>query len=580
MPISTPLQNDFLTDVKARLLDAGTKLVLFVVVPGHLLVVYLRLQQGELAAGDIAHAIIVLGGALVVGSLSRAPSHLRAGVILVYALASATMGVHLYGPQLVDGLTFTISLVFGIVYFGWRGLALTIIGTSVAMSLVAQGQTAGWFQVPDLALFDLTDPKNLIRFTSGAILGSLIVGTIVVYLTKAIDGSLDRLGEAVDREARQRGARRRAQRALEHSQRLETIGQLAGGVAHDFNNALVVILGTAQLLGRSKGAEPRQRRLAAAIEEAGWQASDVSRQLLTFSRDDVTKPEDLDLDEAVLHMVRVIERLLPEDIEVEAEVASGARVHIDPSLLDQVFFHLAIHAQETMRGGGKLWIRTSMEAERARIDVSDNGPGLAPDAVALLFDPFLSEGGDEVDTGFGLPLVHQIIVDAGGWIDCRSTPGEGTSFEITLPQVVETEAPTLPPETEEARVKRSVLLLEGSEEVRAVMRRVLASAEFDVAAAGSVEEAARLIEQTPHFDLLCTDSKIPGGSVLETIERFEFANPNASLLFCSGPLRVGEFRAYLERAHSAHLLKPFAPDELLAAAQKLMLPLPSEATDG
>jgi len=560
-------ESDIAGDVKDRILDAATWLGLFVVVPAHLVTVLLRHRRGDLGPGEMTHALVFVGGALGLGLLKRRSRTVRAVYVLVYILAVATLGILLYGPQVVDGMILLISLLFGVVYFRWRGLAASFTTLVVTVAAVATSTLRGWWPAPDLSLMNLAETGNDVRLGMGVLISSIVIGTFVVLLMNALDGSAERLTLAVERVSQERRGRERTQRLLDRSRQLETIGQIAGGVAHDFNNALVVILGAAQFLRRDSAAGERQKRLALIIEEAAGRASEVSRQLLTFSRGDDAGPEDVDIDAAVRHMGQVLERLLPEDVSVVVDANAEAAVFVAPGKLDQVLFRLAIQAQEALPSGGTLLLRTRTEGDRVMLEVHDDGSGEPPEAVVRIFDSSPAEGSGDRAMDLGLTLVHEIVTEAGGELACDALPGAGTTFRIALPLSELRPSSVGPPLPEHPPAGARVLVVESSDEVRSIVRRTLERAGYRVAEAADVGEARRALAQLGDVDLLCTEARLSRGDARELLAALEAGAPGTPVVICSGALADRALQEEVRRGRYTHLAKPFSADELLASIE-------------
>jgi signal transduction histidine kinase len=251
--------------------------------------------------------------------------------------------------------------------------------------------------------------------------------------------------------------RRRLEEQLRHSQKMDAMGRLAGGVAHDFNNLLTVIVNCAAL---AKDTLPEEHEAVADMDEvlgAAQRAAELTGQLLAFSRRRTTQAVVIDVAKHLRSTTRMLERLIGEDVKLETHIAADvAAVRIDPGALEQVIVNLAVNARDAMPGGGRLLLDvTRIEVDRGwqdfrgvetaagsyvRIVVNDTGCGMTPEVRARLFEPFFSTKGPGRGTGLGLATVYGIVTQAGGAIHVYTEPGRGSAFHVYLPRVGE--APT------------------------------------------------------------------------------------------------------------------------------------------
>ncbi len=379
------------------------------------------------------------------------------------------------------------------------------------------------------------------------------------------------------------------QEQLRQSQRLEALGRLAGGVAHDFNNILGVILGYGEMLGATfSDADPRRADLEEILESAR-RASDLTRQLLAFSRQQPVSFSPLVLDEVAAGMERMLRRLLGEDVELELDLKSApARVMADRGQLEQVIMNLALNARDAMPNGGRLRISTRQvrpeesndgfpqdaAGPHVRLAVSDTGYGMTPEVRARLFEPFFTTKEVGKGTGLGLAMVYGIVTRSAGHIHVDSEPGRGTTMIIDWPQTMQDSVgmgvKSEPCATSHSPVCR-VLVVEDEDSLRRLVVRVLEKSGFHIRSAARGEDAIALVEQGDFIpDVLLTDVVMPGISGAETARRIQGRLPLVQVVFMSGYLKDHPVQAQLgENAH--FLQKPFHPEELvrmvLAAAR-------------
>ncbi|HYD53837.1 MAG TPA: PAS domain S-box protein, partial [Gemmatimonadaceae bacterium] len=314
---------------------------------------------------------------------------------------------------------------------------------------------------------------------------------------------------------------------LRQSQKMEAVGRLAGGVAHDFNNLLTVIrVHTEMLIAASRDDDPMREDLVE-VERAAQRASDLTRQLLAFSRKQILQPRTVDLTTTVVDLQRMLGRLIGEDIRIDLVLAPELRaVRADPGQLEQVLVNLAVNARDAMPRGGTLTIETAnvrttrvrsvhdeeMPAgEYVRLSVQDSGVGMPPEVAARVFEPFYTTKGAGEGTGLGLSTVYGIVKQSGGYVVLRTAPARGTAFIIYLPAVAAEPAPTVTaPVALRPRTAGTVLLAEDEPAVRRIACRILESAGLTVVEAHDGRQALRVArEHTGSIDLLLTDAVMP-----------------------------------------------------------------------
>ncbi len=396
------------------------------------------------------------------------------------------------------------------------------------------------------------------------------------YLLK---GNLKRLVVAVEREIRdaaERQARKKAEVALAQLQKLDAIGRLAGGVAHDFNNIMSVIIGYSELLiGRTKSSDRDAEQLQE-IRKAGLRATALTRQLLAFSRKQLLVPHVLDLNEVVGNIEKLLGRLIGENVELVTVQAPGlGHIKADPGQLEQVIMNLAINARDAMPDGGRLTIETSNvdldepyaqahvgvhPGRYVRLAVSDTGCGMSAETRAHLFEPFFTTKESGKGTGLGLATAYGIIKQSSGNIWVYSELGRGTTFKIYIPRVDEpvTEAQVAAPRAGPAKGSETILLVEDEEAVRALARTVLSMNGYTVLEAKDGVEALEILRARGRsITLVLTDTVMPRMGGPELGGQLAGIFPGMKILYMSGYTQesvVGQSKAYLE--------KPFTPAAL------------------
>ncbi len=363
--------------------------------------------------------------------------------------------------------------------------------------------------------------------------------------------------------------RKRLEEQLHHSQRLEAVGRLAGGVAHDFNNLLMVITGYSHMLLDAMHSGDPMRQDLEQVVKASERATDLTRQLLAFSRRQGVRASRLNLNALVREMQRMLQRILGEEIELVLRLAPEIKtVRADPGQIEQVILNIAVNARDAMSSSGRLLIETrnSVQPDReyVTLSITDNGVGMDSQVLCRVFEPFFTT--KEHGTGLGLATSYGIIKENGGELRADSTPGKGTTFHIELPvidqEAVETD---LPDQKRAFRGTETILLVEDEDPVRRVVETMLKRHGYKVLASPSSKEAIAAAEQhRGAIHLLITDVRMPGMSGRKMAERLAERRPDMKVLYVSG---YGDAKAQDE----AHFLqKPFSTEELTTKIRELL----------
>ena len=374
---------------------------------------------------------------------------------------------------------------------------------------------------------------------------------------------------------------RRLQRELVQAQKMEAVGRLAGGIAHDFNNLLTAILGSAELALETLPAGAPEREEVDEVRKAALRAADLTRQLLAFSRQQVIVPKVLNPNDVVGGMDKMLRRLLGEDVELRAALASDLGVvKVDPSQLEQVVLNLAVNARDAMPDGGTLTIETqNIELDQQYVQghlsaqpgpyvmlaVSDTGVGMDAGTQARIFEPFFTTKEKGRGTGLGLATVYGIVKQSGGWIWVYSEPGHGTTFKVYFPRVAAVAAPataSVAPPTS-VRGSETILVVEDDETIRNLVLKVLKGNGYTVLAAANGDEAERVAGQhRGRIHLLITDVVLPGLSGPEVARRLVTTRTDTRVLYLSGYTNDAVLRRGVLEAGVAFLQKPFTPGVL------------------
>jgi PAS domain S-box-containing protein len=384
--------------------------------------------------------------------------------------------------------------------------------------------------------------------------------------------------------------RKQLEEQLYQSQKMEAIGLLAGGVAHNFNNLMTVITGYSELLDSRLNQGDSLRQDVEQIRKAGEQAAALTGQLLAFSRKQVLQPRVLDLNTVVGNMDQMLRPIIGEDIDlvIELEQKLGP-VKADPGQMEQVIMNLVINARDAMPRGGKLTIETANvdldeSYTRLHVDVkpgpyvmlavSDTGDGMAEETRAHIFEPFYTTKEQGQGTGLGLATVHGIVNQSDGHIWVYSEPGQGTTFKIYLPEIETDKQIRRPPEksAESARGFESILLVEDENMVRDLAHRILLDDGYTVLVTRHGAEALQICEQhSGPIHLLVTDVVMPGGlSGRELADRLKSLRPEMKVLYMSGyPDKAIVHHGVLDPG-IAFLDKPFTPTALTQKVREVL----------
>jgi two-component system, cell cycle sensor histidine kinase and response regulator CckA len=411
-------------------------------------------------------------------------------------------------------------------------------------------------------------------------------GSVVLVDIKADDFELEkrraRVVLAIDVTERLR-----LEEQLRQSQKMEAVGRLAGGVAHDFNNVLSVILSYGDMLFAEMDPGPVRDDIEE-IRKAGRRAADLTRQLLMFSRQQMVAPMVLDLNEILTGMDRMLRRILGADVDlVSLPMRPLGRVRVDPSSMDQVIMNLVVNARDAMPTGGKLTMETSnvvldeayakahhgvSPGPHVMLAVTDTGTGMDKATLARIFEPFFTTKGQGKGTGLGLSSVLGIVQQSGGSVWVYSELGKGTTFKIYLPRVdaeVETIRKSEPPAT--SRGAETILLVEDDGQVRRVAKDILEQNGYQVFDAPNAGEALLLSERHPEtIDLLLSDVVMPQMSGPELAKRLSNARPGLRVLCMSGYTDDSIVRHGVLESHIAYLQKPITPETLTRRVREVL----------
>jgi len=443
-----------------------------------------------------------------------------------------------------------------------------------------------WFDIRPLPTVTLSPNGALLL----DLLGLLGVLAIVLVLALAHKRSLEQ-SEAHRRELADR---------VHAAQRLQSVGQLAGGVAHDFNNVLTVIVATCDAALDGLDDDSATSNDLRTIKAAGQRAAGLTRQLLLFSRQDVRNPAIIDPNQLVADLRPLLSNTLREDVDLATTLEPTLwPVYADRTQLEQVLLNLAANARDAMPEGGKLCIEThNVELDEKRIEdlgaplsagphvqlqVSDDGEGMSDQTLAHAVEPFFTTKPKGVGTGLGLASVYGIVATAGGHLQIESTLGAGTTVRILLParpsaKVAHAPRSLAPPRTADGAHERArtILLVDDERAVRASTRRLLIGAGFSVIEACDGEEALQHFSRhDSDIGLVITDVMMPNMNGAEFVELLRNMRPDLPVLFVTG--YADDALSGPTAANAQLLRKPFSANELLGRIDELIRGEPSSA---
>jgi len=563
-------------ELRSALVTAAVACLFLAIAPIYALLAWLIERPPPLMYGVALMAFATATSGIVLLRLGR--PRVGAWVLLAGGTTCVFITFWREGPASQAAGNFTIVIVMAALLVGWRG----VLGLGAAIVALLLGS-------------ELASRRGLFHpvesLSTGGVFALMQASSLTVMLIVFDRVRLELVRHRLELEAR-----------LLQAQRLEAVGRLAGGVAHDFNNILTVVLGNVSLLADRKG-EPESFELDQ-IRRAAERAADLTRQLLAFSKQQRLAPRTLDL-VALLRTERaMIERLIPEHIQISVSAPTDPLfIHADPGQISQVFLNLAVNARDAMADGGRLdfVLRRATSDELTKLpslprreaepgveltgayvflSVGDTGRGMDAETQARAFEPFFTTKDSGGGTGLGLATVHGVVSQTGGVVQVESAVGVGTVFSIYLPEVRSPQTRSDAPGREVASVRRArVLLVEDEPAVRRATAEVLRLLGHTVTECESPNAALETVARTPDaFDLVVSDVILAGGTGPELVEKLLALGPRR-VLFVSGFLHDSLEHPLLRRA--PFLPKPFNRralaekiEEVLAAPPLVAAPRP------
>lgn len=361
---------------------------------------------------------------------------------------------------------------------------------------------------------------------------------------------------------------------LRQSHKMEAIGRLAGGVAHDFNNALTAIKGHCEFLLLDHTQPDQERDDLLQINKAADYAASLTRQLLAFSRRQILSPKIVNLNETVKDVSKLLHRTLGENVRLSTLLAEGLNpVRVDPGQLEQILMNLAINARDAMPEGGRLTIETGAAERMVFLRVVDTGIGMDAETLKHIFEPFFTTKEIGKGTGLGLPTVYGIVKQSGGEVDVVSAPGQGTAFTVSLPAAAGEHSSVVPgaDDPESLQGDETILLVEDEPTVRALMSRILRRNGYTVIEAADAVKALEVsVGHVGAIPLVVTDLVMPGLNGRQLADRLVQQRPTLKVLYISGYADETVVRHGLLDPGTEMLQKPFTPMALSHKVRQML----------
>jgi signal transduction histidine kinase/CheY-like chemotaxis protein len=547
-------------------------------------------QQAHVGAGLLAG---LLGLCALAVAFLKIPARTRAVAFVVVAFLASLYGyaffAFLSGPALVAAA----AVLFAGLLLGKRAVVMLVIGLGLCVAVIGWAMVTGRLSGPPPELSSPQSPLAWARTTIISCVFWTTLGLSLAGVIRALEESAHKEREAVEqlraeqvKRAQADQERAVAERIAVSAQKMEAVGRLAAGVAHDFNNALQVIQSWNELSNEADATADDRADAAEAIRTACGQARGLAKQLLVLSRSSARTPHDVSLGALLASTMKTLRRVIPEDLTLVHESTGDVWVHADEVQLQQIVLNLALNARDAAHGGGTVFMRTREELlQEARtvatgelppgryavVEIEDTGAGMTPETLARAFEPFFSTKTPSKGTGLGLATVRAVVAEHAGHIDLWSELGKGTRVSVFL-QAAQTQQGrrlATPLNVAAAGVAGRVLLVEDNVQVRALFERTLRSSGHTVELASNGDEALTAIAANK-FDLLCTDAVMPGAPLRQIVDAFETANPKAPILVCSGYVEEEITRRGIEQGRYQLLRKPFQPGQLVRAVNEAL----------
>jgi signal transduction histidine kinase/ActR/RegA family two-component response regulator len=523
------------------------------------------------------------------------PYRLRAGLLVGTMFMTSLRGYCAVGFQGSASVLAALTIVLTGLLFGRAQVALVVLLEMACVLVAAIGMMRGVLPLPDPHSTSLALGSAWSRSTMFALFIWMAVGFAVAYAVEQIEkaahaerAALQSLREEQGRREDAERQRKDAEQVAQQAQKLELVGQLAAGVAHDFNNLLAVVQCWAELGAKPSASEGQRAEARASILAASKQGAALARQLLTIGSRSTRSVRDVSLDRAVDAALHVLQRVLPEDIDLYVEHAGTTAIKADEMDVQQVVLNLVVNARDAMQQGGRLRVTTGVRevaseetlvggrlapGRWAFLAVEDTGSGIDPAVREHIFEPFFTTKPQGSGTGLGLATVLHIARESGGAVGLDSEPGRGARFTFYWPAIASelvAAAEPVPPRLQATRRRASVLVVEDNVAIRQLIQSILEEAGHRVLAAADGHRALQIIEAAEPVDLLCTDGVLPGKPAPTIIAAFEAAYPGRPVLVVSGYVQGELTLRGIEQGRYRLLRKPFTVGELSETVREML----------
>jgi signal transduction histidine kinase/ActR/RegA family two-component response regulator len=520
-------------------------------------------------------------------------------LLLSVMLISGPM-VALRGGLTVGYLAFSVlQILLATLFFGRRGALVALV--AVVLVTVTSGVLVVQGYMPPISR-ELWDPMSAavwVRETVIMTLLGVVMAATELYVVERLAHQVEvhqnlaaheraqRLAlEQSERDRfREREQREQALHALEQSRRIEALARMAGGVAHDFNNALTVIVGGAEMAKLRRDFPEEVEECLDEVLRAAGGAADLSRRLLMLGRQHIAKPTPTAIASLMDRLQAPMGRILADDIQlVVTAPPEDAIALVDEPQLERALLNLVINAGDAMPRGGTVTIAWRVEdvvsapyladGRYVSVSISDTGHGMDRETLDRIFDPFFTTKSDKGGTGLGLATVYAFTKESHGAIDATSEPGAGTTITIWLPEARGIHpAPTAlaaQPAVATVPARARVLVVEDRADVRASMSRILSHHGFEVIETSDGDGALRRLAEDHAFALMCIDGVMPGLETATVIERARELAPSMPVLVCSGHVQEELLRRGIATGRYAFLSKPYSSQQLLASVTQVL----------
>jgi signal transduction histidine kinase/ActR/RegA family two-component response regulator len=493
-----------------------------------------------------------------------------------------------------------LVILLATLFFGRHGAVAALV--AVLLVIVTSGVLVVQGSLPPMSreLWDPLNPAVWVRQTFIMTLLGVVMAATELYVVERLAHQVDVHQKLAIREREQRLALERSERervrereqreqalhALEQSRRIEALARMAGGVAHDFNNALTVIVGGAEMAKLRRDFPEEVEECLDEVLRAAGGAADLSRRLLMLGRQHIAKPTPTAIASLVDRLQTPMRRILADDIHLVVNPpAEDAIALVDEPQLERALLNLVINAGDAMPRGGTVTITWRVEGvvsaphmadgRYVSVSISDTGQGMDRETLDRIFDPFFTTKSDKGGTGLGLATVYAFTKESQGAVDATSEPGTGTTITMWLPEARGIHPPAATPVAAQAAVGTvpagaRVLVVEDRADVRSSMSRILSHHGFDVIETSDGDGALRRLAEDQPFALMCIDGVMPGLETATVIERARELAPAMPVLVCSGHVQEELLRRGIATGRYAFLSKPYSSQQLLTSVTQVL----------